>query len=83
MNKYSQRENNRYDPQSKEPFYISRTAIEMFVECPRCFYLDKKLGLGRPSMPGWTLNSAVDKLLKSEFDILKKKWRKTRFNEGI
>jgi len=72
MNKYSQRENNRYHPQSKEPFYISRSAIEMFVECPRCFYLDKRLGLGRPSMPGWTLNSAVDKLLKSEFDILRK-----------
>ncbi len=72
MNKYTQRENNRYNPQSEEPFYISRAAIEMFVECPRCFYLDKKLGLGRPSMPGWTLNSAVDKLLKSEFDILRK-----------
>jgi len=72
MNKYAKRENNLYDPHSKEPFNISRSAIEMFVECPRCFYLDKRLGLGRPSMPSWTLNSAVDKLLKSEFDILRK-----------
>jgi len=72
MNKYVKRENNLYDPQSKRPFNISRSAIEMFVECPRCFYLDKRLGLGRPSMPSWTLNSAVDKLLKSEFDILRK-----------
>jgi len=29
MNKYSQRENNRYDPQSKEPFYISRWTFDI------------------------------------------------------
>ena len=36
MGKYSQRENNRYNPQSEEPFTISRSYIELFVECPRC-----------------------------------------------
>jgi|GEM_PF-354827 len=72
MNKYSKRENNRYDPHGEGLFNISRSAIEMFVECPRCFYLDKRLGLGRPSMPSRALNSAVDQLLKSEFDILRK-----------
>jgi len=44
----------------------------MFVECPRCFYLDRKLGVSRPGMPGWPINSAVDHLLKNEFDILRK-----------
>ena len=34
--------------------------------------MDRKLGLGRPSMPGWALNSAVDHLLKNEFDLLRK-----------
>jgi len=45
----------------------------MFLECPRCFYLDRKLGLAKPDMPGWPLNSAVDQLLKKEFDLLRKK----------
>lgn len=48
---------------------ISRSKIDLFVECPRCFYLDVKLGVKRPSMPAFTLNSAVDHLLKKEFDI--------------
>jgi len=45
----------------------------MFVKCPRCFYLDRRLGFGRPSIPGWSLNSAVDTLLKKEFDLLREK----------
>lgn len=39
------------------------------MDCPRCFYLDRKLGIGRPDVPPYTLNSAVDALLKKEFDI--------------
>jgi hypothetical protein len=39
------------------------------VECPRCFYLDRVCGVSRPSIPAFTLNSAVDVLLKKEFDI--------------
>ena len=48
---------------------MSRSKIELFLECPRCFYLDRRLGVGRPSMPGFTLNTAVDTLLKKEFDV--------------
>ncbi len=51
-----------------EPFKLSRTKIDMFLECPLCFYLDRKLGIARPSMPSFTLNVAVDHLLKKEFD---------------
>jgi len=72
VNKYKKRQNNLYDSKSKTPFRISRSKIDLFLECPRCFYLDRKLGLGRPSMPGWALNSAVDHLLKNEFDLLRK-----------
>lgn len=64
-----QRTRNIYDPSSEEPYKVSRSKIEMFTECPRCFYLDLRLGVGRPSMPGFALNSAVDALLKKEFDI--------------
>ncbi len=52
-----------------EPFKLSRTMIDMFLECQLCFYLDRKLGIARPSMPNFTLNIAVDHLLKKEFDI--------------
>ena len=47
---------------------LSRSKIDLFKECPRCFYLDNKLGIRRPSMPGFLINSAVDALLKKEFD---------------
>lgn len=57
-----------FDPESKEPFKLSRSKIDFFLECPRCFYLDRRLGVSRPSMPGFTLNVAVDHLLKKEFD---------------
>jgi len=73
MNKYHQRQRNLYQPGAKEPFRISRGKIDDFLKCPRCFYLDRRLGLGRPSMPGFALNSAVDALLKKEFDLLRKK----------
>jgi len=39
------------------------------VKCQRCFYIDKRLGTGQPPGYPFTLNSAVDKLLKKEFDI--------------
>jgi len=34
--------------------------------------MDARLGLGRPNTPPYTLNNAVDNLLKNEFDILRK-----------
>jgi len=58
-----------FDPLSKEPFKLSRSKIDLFSKCPRCFYLDRRLGVSQPSMPGFSLNSAVDHLLKKEFDI--------------
>ncbi|MCP6718548.1 MAG: PD-(D/E)XK nuclease family protein [Patescibacteria group bacterium] len=72
MNKYRKRQRNIYSPDLKEPFRISRSKIDLFLQCPRCFYLDRRIGLGRPGMPGWALNSAVDHLLKKEFDLLRK-----------
>jgi len=76
MNKYHQKQNNLYDPKVAIPYKISRSKIDLFLECPRCFYLDRRLGLGRPEMPGFALNSAVDQLLKNEFDLLRKNGEK-------
>lgn len=48
---------------------LSRSKIDFFFECPRCFYLDNKLGTKRPGFPSFNLNIAVDELFKKEFDI--------------
>lgn len=66
---YYVRKRGIFDPNSKEPFRLSRSKIDLFIECPRCFYLDRRLGVVRPDMPAFTLNSAVDHLLKKEFDV--------------
>ncbi len=62
-----------YEKDKKEPFKLSRTKIENFIKCPRCFYLDRKLGIAQPPGFPFTLNSAVDTLLKKEFDIYRAK----------
>lgn len=60
-----------FDPKSTEPYKISRSKIDLFMQCPRCFYLDRRQGISRPSMPSFSLNNAVDILLKKEFDLLR------------
>ncbi|MEI7497731.1 MAG: PD-(D/E)XK nuclease family protein [Candidatus Falkowbacteria bacterium] len=63
------RTKNIFNPTSPEPFKISRSKIDLFLNCPRCFYLDRRLGIGQPPGFPFNLNSAVDALLKKEFDI--------------
>lgn len=63
------RSRNIYDPKGSEPFKLSRSRLELFFECPRCFYIDRRLGVDRPPGYPFTINSAVDKQLKKEFDI--------------
>lgn len=65
----SRRVKNLYKNDGVEPFRLSRSKIDLYLECPRCFYLDRKLGVGRPPGFPFNLNSAVDKLLKKEFDV--------------
>lgn len=69
----SKRTRNIYEPDSSKPFKLSRSKLERFIECPRCFYLDRRLGIDRPPGFPFTLNSAVDTLLKKEFDIYRER----------
>ncbi len=62
-----------FRPDDEGIFKLSRSKIDLFLNCPRCFYLDRRLGVGRPPMFPYTLNSAVDALLKKEFDIHRSK----------
>lgn len=61
-----------YDPKAEEVFRLSRSKIDLFLECEKCFYLDRRLGVSRPQGFPFNLNSAVDVLLKKEFDIHRK-----------
>ncbi len=65
----SKRTHNLYNQTDSKPFRLSRSKIDLFLECPRCFYLDRKLGIARPPGFPFSLNSAVDALLKKEFDM--------------
>ena len=62
------RKRNLYDPNSESPFRLSRSKVDLFLKCRRCFYLDRRLGVSRPPGFPFNLNSAVDHLLKVEFD---------------
>lgn len=63
------RSRNIFDPKAESPFKLSRSKLEQFLACPRCFYIDRRLGVGQPQGPPFNLNKAVDTLLKKEFDI--------------
>lgn len=57
-----------YKPGQSAPFKVSRSKIELFKQCPRCFWLDVRLKISRPSSPPFNINKAIDELLKKEFD---------------
>lgn len=62
------RTRNIYSPESDKPFKLSRSKVDNFVSCRRCFYIDRRLGVGQPPGFPFNINSAVDELLKKEFD---------------
>ena len=64
-----QRTRNLFDPASREFYNFSRSKLELFLQCPRCLYLDRRRGIGQPAGPLFSLNIAVDILLKKEFDL--------------
>ncbi len=62
-----------YQPGQAAPFEVSRSKIELFKQCPRCFWLDVRLKISRPSTPPFQINKAIDELLKKEFDSYRQK----------
>ena len=72
---YNPRRSSSYNYGGKN-WRLSRSKIDLFLECRRCFYIDNKLGTKRPPGYPFSLNSAVDYLLKKEFDALRKNGEK-------
>lgn len=62
-----------YSKTAKRPFRVSRSKIELFKQCPRCFWLDTRLGIKRPSGPPFNINKTIDELFKKEFDVYRAK----------
>lgn len=56
----------------KQTNRFSRSRIELFLNCPRCFYLEQTAGIKQPPGYPFTLNNAIDKLLKREFDYYRR-----------
>ena len=67
------RKNNTYKYESGKTFTLSRSAIDSFINCQRCFYLNKVGNIKDIGMPGFSLNSAHDELMKKELDIYREK----------
>jgi hypothetical protein len=65
----SRRKRYIFDPESKEPYRLSRTKLADFLNCRRCFWLDRRQGVAAPPGFVFNLNIAVDQLLKREFDL--------------
>lgn len=62
-----------YQPGQPEPYKVSRSKIELFMQCPRCFWLDARHKISRPSSPPFNINKAIDELFKKEFDVYRLK----------
>ena len=52
-------------------YRLSPTSLNLFLECPRCFWLKIKEDIKRPEQPASTLPRGMDILIKKYFD----KWR--------
>ena len=65
-----------FSPDGESKWKLSRSKIDLFLQCPKCFYIDNRLGTARPPGFPFALNSAVDYLLKKEFDIHRAKNKK-------
>ena len=62
-----------YQPGQAAAFKVSRSKIELFMQCPRCFWLDTRLKIKRPSGPPFNINKTIDELFKKEFDAYRAK----------
>lgn len=62
-----------YKKDAEQPYRASRSKIELFLQCRRCFWLEAIKGIKRPDGPPFNINKAIDELFKKEFDFYRKK----------
>ena len=83
MNPHATRRSNIFDPKSATPFALSRSKLELLTQCPRCFYLDRRLGVAPPRGFPFRLNETVDHLLKKECDHYRETQTPHPITEGL
>ncbi|HEY4498040.1 MAG TPA: PD-(D/E)XK nuclease family protein [Candidatus Paceibacterota bacterium] len=47
---------------------LSPSALNLYLECPKCFWLERARGIHRPNGPFPSLPSGIDSVLKKYFD---------------
>lgn len=62
-----------YQPGQTTAFKLSRSKIELFTQCQRCFWLDVRKKIKRPDGAPFRINQAIDELFKKEFDTYRSK----------
>ena len=62
---------NLYVKNNLSPFKISRTKIDLFFDCKRCFYLDQRLGIKRPHGTPLVINNLIVKKFKTNIQKLR------------
>lgn len=67
-NSYFKERSEAYKPGRVAPYKVSRSKIELYKQCPRCFWLDVRLKITRPNSPPFNINKTIDELYKKEFD---------------
>ena len=73
MMSYQRQRSLAYVPGQETAYKLSRSKIELFTQCPRCFWLDTRHKITRPSSPPFNINKAIDELFKKEFDVYRAK----------
>jgi len=54
-------------------YTLSATSLNLYLECPRCFYFKIKEKINRPSSPFSTVPTGIDNILKKYFDYYRGK----------
>ena len=42
------RSRNIYTPNQEQPFKLSNSKVDSYLNCKKCFYIDRRLGVGQP-----------------------------------
>jgi hypothetical protein len=61
------------DSLKMKSYFLSPSTLNIFVECPRCFWLKLNEKLSRPQQPSSTLPRGMDLLIKDYFDTYRSK----------
>ena len=77
------RKNSTYKYETGKTFKLSRSGIDSFIKCQRCFFLNKVGNIKDIGMPGFSLNSAHDELMKKELDIYREKGEAHPYMESL